>query len=99
MAGWQKFQIARNRQWPSPKGFDSDKNFQPKHMLFRHIFKICCDFCAFSGDFGEKSAFWGQKQCFWPEVHYEMVYVAYYTALDLHIFNDAKKTLYFSQKQ
>ena len=52
----------------------------------------------FLGYFGEKSAFWGQISVFWPEVHYEMVYVAYYTALDLHIFNDAKKTSYLSQK-
>ena len=47
---------------------------------------------------GEKVLFGVKNSVFWPEVHYEMVYVAYYTALDLHIFNDAKKTLYFSQK-
>ena len=47
---------------------------------------------------GKKVLFGVKNSVFWPEVHYEMVYVAYYTALDLHIFNDAKKTSYLLQK-
>ena len=64
MAGWQRFQIARNCQWPSPKSFDSDKNCQPKHMLFRHIFKISCDFRTFSGVLWGKKCFLGSKIVF-----------------------------------
>ena len=45
----------------------------------------------FLENFGQKSAFLGQKQCFFGQVLYYMVYIAYFTELNLQICNYAQK--------
>ena len=50
--------------------------------------KICRDLRTFWRTFGKKSAFLGQEG---QEVHYYMVYIAYFTELNLQICDYAQK--------
>ena len=78
-------EVARGHGGAPRKSLDSDENFKPKHTLFCRQFSIVAIYALF-GDlwarkclFGSKTAFLGQ------EVHYYMVYIAYFTELILQI--------------
>ena len=72
-------EVAREHGWHPGKSLDSDENFKPEHTHFLEIFgqKKCL--------FGSKTVFLGQ------EVHYYMVYIAYFTGLILQICDYAQK--------
>ena len=73
-AGWQKL----HGRHP-PKILDSDENFRPEHTLFCSelrfvtIYALFGDLWAKKCPIGSKTVFLGQ------EVHYYMVYIAYFT--------------------
>ena len=68
----------------APAEKDSDENFKPKHTLFCRKLRLR-DLWAKKCHFGSKTVFLGQ------EVHYYMVYIAYFTELNLQICDYAQK--------
>ena len=77
-AGWQKLW----HEGPSSKSLDSDENFKPKHTLFCRELK----FTHFLEIFGQRKCLFGSKTVFLgQEVHYYMVYIAYFSELILQI--------------
>ena len=84
-------EVVRGHGGPLPKSLDSDENFEPEHMLFFCelrfvvIYALFGDLWANKPLFGSKTVFLGQ------EVHYYMVYIAYFTELILQICNFAQK--------
>ena len=70
---------------------DSEENFKPEHTLFCRelrfvaIYELFGDLWAKKCLFGSKTVFFGQ------EVHYYMVYIAYFTELILQICDYAQK--------
>ena len=71
-------EVAREHGWHPPKSLDADENFKPEHTLF-------CRELRFGAIFGSKTVFFGQ------EVHYYMVYIAYFAELILQICDYAQK--------
>ena len=71
-------EVVRGPGEPPPKSLYSDENFKPEHTLF------CCELrfvaiYALFGDLWAKKCLFGSKTVFlWQEVHYYMVYIAYY---------------------
>ena len=69
----------------------SDENFKPEHTLFCRelrfvaIYTLFGDLWAKKVPFGSKTVFLGQ------EVHYFMVYIAYFTELGLQMCDYAQK--------
>ena len=87
---------------PPLKSLDSDENFKPEHtpfcrelrfvVIYTLFWKSLGKKSAFLKIFGQKSAFWVKKTvCFGQEVHYSMVYIAYFTELNLQICDYAQK--------
>ena len=69
-------EVVRRHEGPSPKSLDSDENFKPGHTLF------CRDLRTFWRPLAKKSAFLVFLR---QEVHYYMIYIAYFTELNLQI--------------
>ena len=84
-------EVVRRCEGPSPKSLDSDKILKPQHTLFCRDVKIFRDLRTFWRSLGKKSAFLGLGLFLGQEVHYYMVYIAYFTELDLQICNYAQK--------
>ena len=84
-------EVAREHGWHPPKSLDSGENFKPEHTLF------CCELrfvaiYALFGDLWAKKCLFGSKTVFLgQEVHYYMVYIAYFTELILQICDYAQK--------
>ena len=73
---------------PLPKSWDSDENFKPKHLLFFHELR----FTHFLEIFGQKKWHFGSKAVFFgQEVHYYLIYIAYFTEFNLQICDYAQK--------
>ena len=78
-------EVAREHGWHPPKSLDSDENFKPEHTLFCRNIKICCDIRTFWRYLGKKVPFWVKTVLLGQEVHYYMVYIAYFTELNSKI--------------
>ena len=77
-------EVARGHGGPPPKSLDSDENFKLEHTLFCRKLRFVAIYALFLEIFGQKSVFLGQKKVFLgQEVHYYMVYIAYFTELNL----------------
>ena len=76
---------------PPPKSLDWDENFKLeltlfcRELRFAAIYELLGDLWAKKFLFGSKTVFFGQ------EVHYYMVYIAYFTELILQICDYAQK--------
>ena len=70
---------------PLPKTLDSDENFKPEHTLFCRELRFVAIYALFLEIFGQKSAFLGKTVFLGQEVHYYMIYIAYFTELNLQI--------------
>ena len=78
-------EVAREHRWHPPKTLDSDENFKPEHTLFCSELRFVAIYALF-GDFWAKKVFFGSKTVFLgQEVHYYMVYIAYFTELNSKI--------------
>ena len=76
-------EIAREHGWNPPKSLDSDENFNPKHTLFCRELRIVAIYALFFEDLlAKKVPFWVKTVLLWQEVHYYMVYIAYFTELN-----------------
>ena len=82
----------RGHGGPLPKSLDSDENFKPEHTLFCHELRFAAINALFWGSLGKKGCLFGSKTVFLgQEVHYYMVYIAYFTELILQIWDYAQK--------
>ena len=85
-------EVVQRHEGPSPKSLESGENFKPLHTLFCRDIKICRDLRTFWKSLGKKNAFFWSKTVFLvQEVHYYMIYLAYYTELSLQNCNYAQK--------
>ena len=67
---------------PPPKSLDLDDNFKPEHMLFCRELRFVAIYALFFGDlWAKKVSFWVKTVLLGQEVHYNMVYIAYFTEL------------------
>ena len=77
--------LARARG-PPPKSLDSDENSKPKHTLFCRELRFVAIYALFFGDlWAKKVPFWVKTVLLGQEVHYYMVYIAYFTELNSKI--------------
>ena len=84
-------EVAREHGWHPPKSLDSDENFKPEHTLFCRELRFVAIYALF-GDLWAKKCLFGSKTVFLgQEVHYYMVYIAYFTELNLQICDYAQK--------
>ena len=75
----------RGHGGPPPKSLDLDKNYEPEHTLFCFDLRFVAIYALF-GDLWAKKNLFGSKTVFLgQEVHYYMVYIAYFTELILQI--------------
>ena len=71
--------------------FGLGENFKPAHTLFCRELRFVAIYAIF-GDRSAKKCLFGSKKVFLgQEVHYYMVYIAYFTELNLQICNYAQK--------
>ena len=72
-------EVVRGHGGPLPKSLDSDKKFEPKLTLFCRKLRFVAIYALF-GDLWAKKCLFGSKTMFLgQEVHYYMVYIAYFT--------------------
>ena len=84
-------EVAQEHGWHPPKSLDLDENFKPKHTLFCRELRFVAIYALF-GDLWAKKCLFGSKTVFLgQEVHYYMVYIAYFTELILQICDYAQK--------
>ena len=80
--------VVRGHGGPPPKSLDLDENFKPefcRELRFVTINALFGDLWPKKVPFESKTVFLGQ------EVHYYMVYIAYFTELILQICDYAQK--------
>ena len=91
-------EVARKHGWQPPKSLDLDENFKPEHMLFCRELRFVAIYALF-GDLWAKKCLLGSKTVFLgQEVHYYMVYIAYFTELILQICDYAQKKTHLTRK-
>ena len=84
-------EVVRGHRRHPPKSLDSDENFKPEHTLFCRELRFVAIYALF-GDLWAKKCLFGSKTVFLgQEVHYYMVYIAYFTELILQICDYAQK--------
>ena len=86
---WQK--LWGGHSGPPPKSLDSDENFKPEHKLICHKLRFVAIYALFGDLWAKKVPFWVKNSFLGQEVHYYMVYIAYFTELILQICDYAKK--------
>ena len=79
-------EVAWEHGWHPPKSLDSDENFKPEHTLFCRELRFVAIYALFFGDlWAKKVPFWVKTVLLGQEVHYYMVYIAYFTELNSKI--------------
>ena len=78
-------EVVRGHGGPPPKSLDSDESFKPEHTPFCRELRFVAIYALF-GDLWAKKCIFGSKTVFLgQDVHYYMVYIAYFTELTLQI--------------
>ena len=86
-------EVSREHGWHPAKSLDSDENFKPEHTLFCRELRFVAIYALF-GDLWAKKFLFGSKTVFLgQEVHYYMVYIAYFTELILQICDYVQKRI------
>ena len=78
-------EVAREHGWHPPKSLDLDENFKPEHTLFCRELKFVAIYALFGDLWAKKVSFWSITVLCGQEVHYYMVYIAYFTELNSKI--------------
>ena len=81
----------RGQGGPPPKSLDPDKNFKPEHRFFCRKLRFVAIYALFGDLWAKEVPFWVKKVFLGQEVHYYMVYIAYFTELILQICDYAQK--------
>ena len=76
---------AQGHWWHPPKSLDSDENFKPEHTLFCPESRFVAIYALFGDLWAKKVPFWVKTVLLGQEVHYYMVYIAYFTELNSKI--------------
>ena len=89
-------EVAREPGWHPPKSLDSDENFKPEHTLFCRELRFVAIYALFGDLWAKKVPFWVKTVLLGQEVHYYIVYIAYFTELkstnlQLHAKNVAEQ--------
>ena len=83
--------LQKLREGPSSKSLDWDENFKPEHTLFCRKLRFVAIYAVFGDLWAKKVPFWVKTVLLGQEVHYYMVYIAYFTELNLQICDYAQK--------
>ena len=84
-------EVAQGHGGPPPKSLVLDENFKPEDTLFCRKLRFVAIYALFE-IFGQKKCLFGSKTVFLgKELHPYMVYIAYYTELNLQICNYAQR--------
>ena len=75
----------RGHGGPPPRSLDSDENFKPQHTLFHRKLRFVAIYALFGDLRAKKVPFWSKTVLLRQEVHYYMVYIAYFTELNSKI--------------
>ena len=79
-------EVAWEHGWHPPKCLDLDENFKPERTLFCRKLRFVAIYALFFGDLWTKKVPFGVKTVLLgQEVHYYMVYIAYFTELNSKI--------------
>ena len=79
-------EVVRGHREPPLKSLDSDENFKPEHTLFCRESRFVAIYALFFLDlWAKKVPFWVKTVLLGQEVHYYMVYIAYFTELNSKI--------------
>ena len=78
-------EVAREHGWHPPKSFDSDENFKPEHTLFCRELRFVAIYTLFLRSLGIKVPVWVKTVLLGQEVHYYMIYIAYFAELNSKI--------------
>ena len=78
-------EVAREHGWHPPKSLDSDENFKPELKLFCRELRFVAIYALFGDLWAKKVPFWVRTVLLGQEVHYYMVYIAYFTELNSKI--------------
>ena len=90
-------EVAREHGWHLPKSLDSDENFKPEHTLFFRKSRFVAIYALF-GDLWPKKCLFESKTVFiGKEVHYYMVYIAYFTELNLQICHNTQSDAFVAK--
>ena len=81
--GWQK--LCGGTGGPPLKSLDLDENFKPEHTLFCRKLRFVAIYALFGDLCAKKVPFWVKTVLLGQEVHYYMVYIAYFTELNSKI--------------
>ena len=85
-------EVVRGHGGPRQKVWIRTKNFKPEHTLFCRELRFVTIYALFFGDlWAKKVPFWVKTVLLGQEVHYYMVYIAYFTELNLQICDYAQK--------
>ena len=84
-------EVAREHGWHPPKSLDSDENVKPEHTLFCRKLRFVAIYGLFGDLWAKKCLFGSKTVLLGHEVHYHMVYIAYFTELILQICDYALK--------
>ena len=84
-------EVVQGHRGPPPKSLDSDENFKPDYALFCRELRFVAIYALFE-DLWAKKCLFGSKTVFLgQEVHFYMVYIAYFIELNLQICDYAQK--------
>ena len=72
-------EVARWHGGPPLKSLDSDENFKPKLTQFCRELRFVAIYTLFGDLWAKKVSFWVKTVLLGQEVHYNMVYIAYFT--------------------
>ena len=79
-------EVVRGHGGPPPKSLVLDENFKLQHTLFCRKLRFVAIYALFFGDLWPKKVpFWVKTVLLGQEVHYYMVYIAYFTELNSKI--------------
>ena len=78
-------EVARGHGGHPPKSLDSDENFKPEQTLFCRELRFVAIYALFGDLWAKKVPFWVKTVLLGQEVHYYMVYIAYFTELNSKI--------------
>ena len=84
-------EVVRGHGRPPPESLDSDENFKPEHTLFCCELRFVAIYALFGDLWAKKVPFWVKTVLLGQEVHYYMVYIAYFTELIFQIWDYAQK--------
>ena len=82
----------RGGTWgPRQKVWTRTKILSPNIRYFVEILRFVAIYALFGNLWTKKCLFWSKTVLLWQEVHYYIVYIAYYTDLNLQICNYLQK--------